>query len=90
MLQLSFSYSTFWRSIYFCLLERKLTNKENNTNKLSESPCVRNCCLNGDDICLGCFRHIDEIVAWRSYNSQERLQVITLCEERRESKPKFG
>ncbi|WP_239649575.1 DUF1289 domain-containing protein [Methylocucumis oryzae] len=21
-----------------------------------DSPCVRNCCLNNDDVCLGCFR----------------------------------
>ncbi|NQZ27209.1 MAG: DUF1289 domain-containing protein [Colwellia sp.] len=59
-----------------------------NSNKkisLTNSPCVRNCCLDGDDICLGCFRHIDEIVAWRSYSEQDKLQVATLCQQRREN-----
>ena len=28
------------------------------------SPCVRKCTLDDDDICVGCFRHIDEICAW--------------------------
>ncbi|MGZ8185918.1 MAG: DUF1289 domain-containing protein [Methylobacter sp.] len=26
------------------------------------SPCIRNCCLNNDDICLGCFRSLHEII----------------------------
>ncbi|MGB0915594.1 MAG: DUF1289 domain-containing protein, partial [Crocinitomicaceae bacterium] len=24
-----------------------------------KSPCIRNCCLNQKDICVGCFRHIN-------------------------------
>jgi predicted Fe-S protein YdhL (DUF1289 family) len=47
------------------------------------SPCVRNCCLNNDDICLGCFRHINEILAWTSYKSSEKSQVVSACEQRR-------
>ncbi|WP_033080235.1 DUF1289 domain-containing protein [Colwellia psychrerythraea] len=53
--------------------------------KLINSPCVRNCCLDEDDICLGCFRHIDEIIAWRSFNNQEKQQVITLCHQRQDN-----
>lgn len=29
-----------------------------------ESPCVRNCCLDDNDICLGCFRSVTEIKQW--------------------------
>jgi predicted Fe-S protein YdhL (DUF1289 family) len=47
------------------------------------SPCVRNCCLNADDVCLGCFRHIDEILAWTSYKSKEKITVINNCQQRR-------
>ncbi|WP_258872723.1 DUF1289 domain-containing protein [Thalassotalea euphylliae] len=36
------------------------------TNAQVISPCVRNCCLNRADYCLGCKRHIDEIVGWRA------------------------
>ncbi|NQY48693.1 MAG: DUF1289 domain-containing protein [Colwellia sp.] len=59
----------------------------NSDKKISliNSPCVRNCCLDGDDICLGCFRHIDEIVAWRSYSEQDKQQIVTLCQQRREN-----
>ncbi len=48
-----------------------------------ESPCVRNCCLNEKDICLGCFRHIDEIVSWKTYSVADKEQVLIHCEQRR-------
>jgi len=40
-----------------------------------ESPCIRNCCLDNDDICLGCFRQLDEITNW-SYCSNSEKQAI--------------
>lgn len=41
------------------------------------SPCVRNCCLNEQDICLGCFRHLDEIIQWgNASNSAKQVIVI--------------
>jgi predicted Fe-S protein YdhL (DUF1289 family) len=42
------------------------------------SPCVRNCCLNEQDICLGCFRSLDEIKLWgRSDTStQQKTQIL--------------
>jgi predicted Fe-S protein YdhL (DUF1289 family) len=42
------------------------------------SPCVRNCCLNEHDICLGCFRSLDEIKLWgRSDTSiQQKTQIL--------------
>lgn len=54
-------------------------------NKVADvaSPCMRNCCLNNDDICLGCFRHIDEILAWKSYVNKEKQSVISTCQQRR-------
>lgn len=50
----------------------------------SASPCVRNCCLDNNDLCLGCFRYIDEITSWQSYNEQEKQQVLNECLRRRE------
>jgi len=40
------------------------------------SPCVRNCCLNEDEICLGCFRSIDEITDWNHASNDERLKIL--------------
>lgn len=40
------------------------------------SPCVARCGLNDEDYCMGCFRHIDEIVAWRDANDAEHAAII--------------
>ena len=48
------------------------------------SPCVRNCRLNEVDICLGCFRHIDEIMAWRQLDDTGKRAVIAQCQERQQ------
>ena len=47
------------------------------------SPCVRNCCLNENDICLGCYRHIDEIVAWQSLGASAKSEVLNKCQQRK-------
>ena len=55
--------------------------------KLSQpvaSPCVRNCCLNQQDVCLGCFRLLDEITGWRSFSDSQREQVLAECLKRKE------
>ncbi len=50
-----------------------------------KSPCIRNCCLNNDDHCLGCFRSIDEICNWSSSNDVERKSILKKCELRRQA-----
>lgn len=47
-----------------------------------QSPCVRNCCLNEDDICLGCFRTMSEIIAWGQASSDERKAILSKAKER--------
>lgn len=45
------------------------------------SPCVRNCCLNENDFCIGCARHLTEITQWTKYSEQQKLHVIELCQQ---------
>ncbi|WP_353517867.1 DUF1289 domain-containing protein [Thalassotalea sp. SU-HH00458] len=56
-----------------------------NTGKknITTSPCVRNCCLNDKDVCLGCFRHINEIIGWQSFTEQEKLAILVSCTNRK-------
>jgi uncharacterized protein len=51
-------------------------------NALPPSPCVRNCCLSKDDICMGCGRHIDEILAWHHADGSEREDIIAIASQR--------
>lgn len=46
------------------------------------SPCVRNCCLEENDVCIGCGRHIDEILAWHQATGDERQDIIELALQR--------
>jgi len=46
------------------------------------SPCVRVCTLDDEQFCLGCGRHIDEIVAWSSLSAVERQAVLDAIERR--------
>ncbi len=43
-----------------------------------DSPCIASCKLNADKICIGCYRHIEEIVGWNKKNDAEH-QVIYLA-----------
>ncbi|MGI2259857.1 DUF1289 domain-containing protein [Shewanella sp. GXUN23E] len=40
------------------------------------SPCVARCKLNEQDYCIGCCRHIDEIVSWSAADDQQRLAIL--------------
>ena len=53
------------------------------------SPCVRNCCLNDEDICLGCFRSLEEIKRWSESSDTLRLQTLNNAAVRRETHPVF-
>lgn len=48
-----------------------------------ESPCVRNCCLDDADVCMGCFRTLREICDWHSASEAEKRETLKRCEERR-------
>jgi len=48
-----------------------------------ESPCVRNCCLNEADICVGCFRSLEEITRWSMVGNEVKTQILQKTAERR-------
>lgn len=47
------------------------------------SPCIRNCCLDDADICLGCGRSVGEIVRWSGMTDDERSAVLEVAVRRR-------
>lgn len=48
-----------------------------------ESPCVRNCCLNENNVCLGCFRTVTEIMEWGPASGEERRTILVKAMRRR-------
>jgi len=51
-----------------------------------ESPCVRNCCLDKQDVCLGCGRTIDEIIRWGDANDTEKILILKKSIKRMEQR----
>ncbi|MDO9104552.1 MAG: DUF1289 domain-containing protein [Methylovulum sp.] len=47
------------------------------------SPCIRNCCLNADDVCLGCFRSLYEIMQWAQVDDAMRKEYLKNADSRR-------
>lgn len=52
-----------------------------------DSPCVRNCCLDEEDVCIGCGRHVREIVAWSAADLAERELILMRAAGRRAARP---
>lgn len=58
---------------------------------VTPSPCIRNCCLNHDEVCLGCFRTLHEITQWTYLSDEEKQAVISQARRRQEEhENRFG
>jgi len=47
-----------------------------------KSPCIRNCCLDKNDICLGCGRTLDEVKNWQAATNDEKLDILHRADKR--------
>lgn len=50
------------------------------------SPCIRNCCLDEQDMCVGCFRLLDEIIAWGDASPEQKQHILDNCQSRRQQR----
>ncbi len=53
--------------------------------KTVNSPCVRKCCLDDHDVCMGCFRTMEEIIRWDMANDAERRIILEHARLRKEA-----
>jgi predicted Fe-S protein YdhL (DUF1289 family) len=51
----------------------------------AQSPCIRNCCLDDDLTCLGCFRSLEEIKEWALVDDRRRRIILQSAKQRREA-----
>ena len=52
------------------------------------SPCVRNCCLDEENVCMGCGRSLAEIVRWGNASDDEKRAILAASRARSEQRPK--
>ena len=63
-------------------------NTENKTNnpidpdKPIKSPCISVCALDVDDVCLGCYRTMEEITQWALMENDQRREVLLKSQQR--------
>ncbi len=48
----------------------------------SASPCINVCVLNSEDICLGCYRTLDEIGHWGALDEQQKAVIVERAKQR--------
>ncbi|WP_071872274.1 DUF1289 domain-containing protein [Atopomonas hussainii] len=51
------------------------------------SPCVRRCCLDEREVCLGCGRTLAEILEWSRADNVRRAQILHDAQQRLAAKP---
>ncbi|MBU2070223.1 MAG: DUF1289 domain-containing protein [Gammaproteobacteria bacterium] len=49
-----------------------------------ESPCVACCRLNADKLCVGCYRHISEIVDWNRRTDEQNAAILQKVAKRKQ------
>ncbi|MDI3323161.1 DUF1289 domain-containing protein [Pontibacterium granulatum] len=54
--------------------------------KRNTAPCVRNCCLDEHDICLGCGRSLEQILNWSEVDQAQRQLWLDEAAERRQKR----
>ena len=52
------------------------------TSSTPESPCVRDCCLDEAEVCMGCGRSLQEILRWHAASPEEREVIRTTAKLR--------
>ena len=46
------------------------------------SPCIDVCSLNEEDVCIGCWRHVEEISNWRELTDVQKREVLVRAQQR--------
>ena len=46
------------------------------------SPCVRDCCLDDNEVCLGCGRTLQDILRWQAASDDEREAILAAAKAR--------
>lgn len=54
-----------------------------NASSAVQSPCVSLCKLDEERVCVGCFRHVEDIREWRSADDDRRREIIAQAAARK-------
>ncbi|GHA09679.1 DUF1289 domain-containing protein [Oceanisphaera arctica] len=46
------------------------------------SPCIRQCKLDEEEVCRGCYRSITEIIGWGDKSDEQKRNILANCARR--------
>jgi len=49
-----------------------------------EKPCIRQCCLDDNDVCVGCFRTFDDMRLWHKASIEEKEKMLKDAQKRKQ------
>lgn len=58
----------------------------NNTGTVIASPCIGECRLDQQELCVGCLRSMAEIMQWPEADNQQKRRVLARVERRRQQR----
>ncbi|MEP3348775.1 MAG: DUF1289 domain-containing protein [Marinomonas sp.] len=50
-----------------------------------QSPCIRQCTLNEADVCMGCFRTINDILNWQASTNEQKENMLSTAQQRQQN-----
>ena len=50
-----------------------------------QSPCIRQCTLNEADVCMGCFRTINDILNWQASTNEQKENMLSAAQQRQQN-----
>ena len=59
------------------------------TQDLEDNPCVRKCCLDTDNTCVGCGRTLPEILEWHTAGGSRQREILAFAKKRRATRPRL-
>ena len=60
--------------------------EKSSAEKPVRSPCISVCTLDEEDVCVGCYRTLDEITGWMAMDREQRLDCLKRCNERSQTR----
>jgi predicted Fe-S protein YdhL (DUF1289 family) len=46
------------------------------------TPCIGQCDLDDNDICIGCYRSSSEITGWMDKSEDEKIDIVIRCKKK--------
>ncbi|WP_047047047.1 DUF1289 domain-containing protein [Vibrio mexicanus] len=63
-----------------------MNDKPKETAESIPHPCIRHCCLDEEDVCMGCFRTLEEILHWNEATDGEKRSILKETKIRKQAR----